>query len=207
MIKISILICSLEERSDQLASLLFNLMVQCNKLFHTDEHHQPKNEGRLTVYRVGEVEIITCVDNRNFSTGHKRNLLYQMASGIYSVSIDDDDIVPAYYIEELLNAAASDADTFAINGEITTDGRDRTQWLISKDNRYVTSEENGVKVYLRYPNHITPIKTSITKMFMFPDITFGEDYQWATKIHNSGAIKTEYRIDKPMYHYKYISKK
>ena len=47
------------------------------------------------------------------------------------------------------------------------------------------------------------MKREIAIQVQFPDKYIQEDYEWATEIHNRGLIKTEHKIDKPMYHYKY----
>lgn len=208
MIKLSILICSLEERKNELTILLLNLMKQCQDFTFKGSFIDRRENGLIiTTHTFDDVEIITTMDNRNFTTGYKRNILYQMANGNYSVSIDDDDEVPNYYVDELLKAADDNTDCFAINGKITFNGKDEKKWYISKDLSYVTSKDGqGKEIYLRYPNHITPIKSEIARRFLFPDKTIMEDFEWATKIHKSGLIKTETKIEKPMYYYKYSTK-
>lgn len=154
------------------------------------------------------VEVIVEGDAGKITTGAKRNILLSKAKGLYTVFIDDDDWVPPYYIEELLKASESRADCFAINGTITTNGGNEKKWYISKDNPYCASKDgHGNEIYLRYPNHITPIKRKIATQVQFPDITRGEDYIWATEIHDRGLIKTEYTIERPMYEYRFIENK
>lgn len=152
----------------------------------------------------GKVEVIFDSD-QHATTGLKRNRLLSRATGEYVVFVDSDDAVPEYYISEVINAIESGADCFAINGIHTTNGRNKTQWFISKDNPYSDShDQHGKRIYLRYPNHITPMKRSIACQVAFPDKTIGEDYDWATEIRNRGLIKTEFKIEKPMYHYRYV---
>ena len=206
MIVLSILICTLEERQDSLATLLFNLMRQCKETPFKDIIIDKQGSLTIATYMFDEVEIIVASDNRELPTGTKRNILYQMAKGIFSISIDDDDSVPNYYVEELLKSAKEDKDCFAINGAITFNGEDEKKWYISKDLKYETVGTGKDMYYNRYPNHITGIRSEIAKQFSFPDKTLFEDYEWATKIHNSGLIKTETKIEKPMYYYKYKTK-
>lgn len=188
---ISILICSIYERAGMLAGLLRELNKQVE-----ENNAQDK------------VEILTEIDNKGeYTTGTKRNILYQKAKGVYSVSVDDDDSVPQYFIEELLKAAESGADCFSTNGTITFDGNNECKWFISINNGYNEEVINGERFFYRYPNHISPIKTGIAKQVLFPDIMIGEDYAWATEIHNRKLLKTEYCIQKPMYFYLYNSKK
>ena len=152
-----------------------------------------------------KVEVLVEADNGEMPTGTKRNILMQQATGVYVTAIDDDDDVPHYYIEEILKAAEQDCDAMAINGIITTDSKDEKKWFISKDNQYKASfDENGKEYYERYQNHISPIKRLIASQFKFLDIRQGEDFEWCTRIKNSGFIRTEAKIEKPMYHYKFI---
>lgn len=181
MIKLSILICSLWKRAGDFARLL-NVL-----------------DKQLT----NEVEILTEIDNGEITTGAKRNKLLEKAKGEYVVSIDDDDLVSDTYIKDILEAAKEGKDAIVFKGWVTTDGKNKRKFELSKDFGYLTL--NGV--YYRYPNHITPIKASIAKQFKFPDKVHGEDYDWATQIHNSGLIKTETKINKELYFYLYKTKK
>lgn len=188
---LSILIPSTTDRSLMLKDLLLEIYEQVSNCMANDE-----------------VEVLTEIDNKEISTGAKRNLLLQRAKGKYCVYVDSDDYIYPHYIREILKASDTDCDCMGINGIYTENGFKETRWFISKDNPYIASKDaEGKEIYLRYPNHITPIKTSIAKQFKFPEIYFGEDFIWATQIHNSKLIKTETTIQPPMYHYKFVSKK
>lgn len=189
---ISILICSLHKRTGMLASLLRNIEEQVKKLDVEDL-----------------VEILVNVDGGEKPTGTKRNELLQQAKGKYVLAVDDDDKVPAYFIEELLAAAQSNADCFATTGIMTTDGLNEQFWEISKDFEYQTlRDEQGKVFFRRFPNHISPIKREIASKFKFPDLYVFEDHGWAVQIHESGLIKTEYKITRhPMYHYDFKKQK
>jgi hypothetical protein len=106
-------------------------------------------------------------------------------------------------VKDILDAANDDNDAIVFKGWVTTNGTNKRYFELSKDFGYITL--NGV--YYRYPNHIVPIKREIASQFLFPDKVHGEDYDWATQIHNSGLIKTETKIDKELYFYLYKSKK
>ncbi len=187
---ISILICSLYERAAMLSKLLRELYIQIEENNASDK-----------------VEILTFIDSKELTTGAKRNKLYTDATGKYSMSIDDDDWIPHYFISELLKAAESDADCFSICGTITTNGQDEKEWYISIHYSYCAKIVNSKEIYLRYPNHITPIKTEIARQVKFPEQTIGEDYVFATELHNKGLLKTECKISKPMYFYHFITNK
>lgn len=156
----------------------------------------------------GEVEILIEVDAREKSTGTKRNLLYQKAQGKYVCSVDDDDDVSDSYVADILEAVKGDPDAVALNGTMTTNGRNLVTWDISRLHPYCTVHKPGGKVhYLRYHNHLSPIRREIAIQYPFPDMSFKEDYAFATAIHNAKAIRTEAKVIRPAYHYKYIEKK
>lgn len=177
---LSILICSLVARKQSLKKL---------------EDYLRKQIGN----RIEEVEIITYIDNRQKSTGFKRNWLLQQAHGKYIVFVDDDDWVADYYINEMLIACASDCDCFAINGIMTTNGKHETKWLLSKDYENKDVVENGVMVYYRHTNHITGVKRSIALAAGFPDKSNAEDKWYSDRL----VLKTEFTITKPMYTYRF----
>ena len=178
---ISILICSLESRKHLYDVLIDELLRQ-----------RASNP---------EVEILASIDNKQHTTGWKRNDLLHSATGKYIIFIDDDDWIEPYYIEELLKAAESDADCFAINGWITTNGKNKMQWFLSKDNPNETKFKNGVPYYLRTTNHITGVKRELALKAGFPDKSNAEDRAYMLKLNP--FLKTEYKIEKPLYHYRF----
>lgn len=178
--KLSILICSLTSREHQLRSLMQHLYNQIGA-------------------RVDEVEIITLIDNKEKSTGFKRQNLLELAKGEYVAFIDDDDWVYDYYIDEMLKACESGADCFAINGIMTTDGQHEVKWYLSKDFKNEDGRENGKTVYLRHTNHITGVKRSIALAAGFPDKSNAEDKYYSDRL----ILKTQHVIERPMYHYKF----
>ena len=178
---LSILICTLPNRIGYLSQLL----------------------QILTPQRTEDVEVLIESDNASMTTGHKRNLLLKRSTGKYVVFIDDDDMVAPTYVADILKAAESNPDAIVFNGIMTTNGRDERKWFISKDYGYEAKDG----AYYRYPNHIVPIRREIAMAFPFMDIRIGEDYAWATAIHNAGLIKSEVKIMKELYHYQFRTNK
>lgn len=154
-----------------------------------------------------QVELLVYLDGGNASIGAKRNNLLSRATGKYSVFIDDDDMVSDNYIQLILDATQSNPDVIPIHGYMTTNGGNKEVWRMGLGFPYSSIKEEGRTVYLRYPNHLAPIKSEISKQFSFENISFGEDYNWATEINNSGLLKTEKVITDHIYHYKYIPHK
>lgn len=186
MVKLSILIPTLPHRSHHLDNLLRTLNAQ----------------------RTFEIEIV--IDKRLVSeatTGKKRNDLLQKSTGKYTVFVDDDDELPPYYVQEILKCIEKDPDVICFDGYMTTDGFNRIDWEIRLGHPYIAVQKDGKEFYLRFPNHLSPMKREHSTSVEFPDITQGEDYQWANKINELGLLKKQEVIEKWMYHYKYITNK
>lgn len=154
----------------------------------------------------GIVEVLIDEAPKGKSIGQKRNDLLQQASGEYVCFIDDDDKISDEYIRLVLNALHNKPDCLSLRGIITFDGHEPKIFEHSiKYSEYRTT--TNVITYERYPNHLNVIKSSIAKQFKFPEISFGEDTDWATQIHKSGLLKKEVQIDKVLYYYKFVSNK
>lgn len=183
--KLSILICTLERR--------IHLLERLKKTMLRNFNGNPPPD----------VEIITNCDNGQMSIGAKRNFLLSLAKGEYVVFADDDDLVSNDYISQIISATITNPDAIGFKGWITTNGIMRKEWRISKNYGY---EQKG-GVYYRYNNHLSPVKREIALQIGFPDISHGEDFDYAKRLHESGLIKTEVFIDKHLYHYDYKTSK
>lgn len=183
---LSVLICSLYKRSGLLSSLMREVQKQTTEC----------GAG-------SEVELLVEIDAGELSTGVKRKKLLEKATGRYVIYIDDDDEIYSYYIKELLEAAKSGSDCFAINGIMTTNGDNLISWRLSKNYQNETINENGVNLYLRHTNHITAVKRDIALQSGFPDLSCGEDKGYSEGLR--GLLQTECVIIPPMYHYRYSS--
>lgn len=133
------------------------------------------------------------------STGTKRQQLLEHSQGQYIVFIDADDMVPNYYISEMLKACDSGADCFAINGKMTTDGNSEVKWRISKDYKNEDVKENGELVYLRRTNHITGVRREIALKAGFANKSNAEDKYYSDRL----VLSSEFKIEPEMYHYQY----
>lgn len=155
----------------------------------------------------GQVQLLCYTDNGQIPTGTKRNWLYNNALGLYVSSVDDDDWVCDNYVKNILAAAAQRPDAIAINGTMTMYGRPHATWDISRFNPYTESTKNGKLHYLRFHNHLSPVKKEIAVRFPFPDAKMFEDYAFAKAMHDANAIETEIVIAEPMYEYRYFPHK
>src|SRR5689334_22830899 len=135
MIKLSILIPSLDKRVGLLAALLRSIERQM----------------------VDGVELVVSVDNGKKSIGEKRNQMTADAKGLYVASIDDDDHISPDYIQRLMDGIDTGADCCSLVGVYTVNGR--LPKVFKHSIEYDGWYEKGNILY-RYPNHLNCIKAS-----------------------------------------------
>ena len=179
-VDVSVMICTLPERSAMFESLLEDI----------------ENFKNLTTLNV---EVLTDA-TVGITTGTKRNLLVARAKGTYCCFVDDDDkITPNYFkvIEEAIHSG-TDYDSIAFNG------RYYVNFAFDKPFFHAMKYEEwsqGDKGYYRPPNHLNPIKTYIVKQIQFKNISTGEDHDFSNKLLAVKLVKREYIHDKVQYLY------
>ena len=151
------------------------------------------------------VELLLDEDNRERTTGAKRNALLARAQGKFSVFIDDDDWISDTYIKDVVNVIQSvEVDCIGIWGE-THWGEEWTRTMIHSLMCPAWTEwkgKDGRYVYYRHPNHLNPIRTDISRSIPYRDITISEDHFWTLAMADSGKLKREvFLAGKCMYHY------
>ena len=149
----------------------------------------------------GRVEDIKLCDDKEMTIGEKREKLYQMANGLYSWQIDDDDDIADNAIELILNAIKSNPEipciTFRekcmINGVYKSSNHSirYSQWIDNQD---------GFD-YVRSPFYKDVIRTDIAKSVPFPHIRYNEDEQWSKAL--KPFLTDEIHINEELYHYIY----
>lgn len=151
------------------------------------------------------VEILSD-DHPTLTTGGKRQRLLLKSVGSYVCFVDDDDMIDPDYIKTIVEAIDHSPDVICFKGWMLTNGRNRTEWIISNSLPYEDSLIGRKKVYLRFPNHLCPIKREIALRIGYPHLTYREDYDYALRLKESGLVKTETFIDKHLYTYNYVRK-
>lgn len=151
----------------------------------------------------GIVEVVINDAGRSMPTGTKRNELIKGSEGEYFCFIDVDDLVPSYYVDELLAAIEQKPDVVTFIGHMTTNGKDRQNFTIKLGLKYETKNNH----HYRYPNHLCCFKRSAVERVRFRPIWVMEDYHYATEIKNRRLLRSEVHINKEMYHYDFISNK
>lgn len=151
-----------------------------------------------------DTEIIT--DANDLATiGEKRNQLLKLATGQYTVFIDDDDRISPNYLKLIYEGIRDGQPTHcSLTGEITFDGKNPKPFIHSS--RYKEYSEDQA-AYYRFPNHLNCIRADIAKQFKFPHWERSEDTNWATQLRDSGLLTNEYWIPETLYYYDYITDK
>ncbi len=182
--KLSILICTIQERKQFLDRLLSVLLPQSNK----------------------DIQVIVQSDNRQLSIGAKRNLLISKSTGDFLSFVDDDDLISNNYCNLILNAVNNNQNCThcSLNGVFTTDGKDPKRFQHS--NKYFKWRFNkDISMYERPPNHLNAIKSNIVKQVMFQNVNRGQDRTFSFNIM-SKMTKQAY-IGDILYYYDFRSKK
>ncbi len=155
-----------------------------------------------------DIEILCFIDNKKRSIGYKRDALVQIAKGDYLTFIDDDDSVNDNYVNSIMTAICSNKDVDIISVKMTASINDGNPFVVEHDVNY---EDEAVKLIdgvwadvKRKPLHTSVWKSSIAKSESFPDISYGEDGQWAKKLYPK--IKTQFKMKEIISHYSYNEK-
>lgn len=184
MKKLSILIPTVTNRKHEFERLYDKFIVQRNE------------QG----FKESDIEILFLCDNKQMSIGSKRQKLYEMAKGIYSVQWDDDDLPGDSFIKDVMDAIQEDSDCITYREYCTFNGGNPKRSNFSIKYSDWADNQDGFD-YVRTPFFKCPIKTAICLQVGVKDMRYGEDHDFARRI--KPLLKTETHIDKPLYIYRY----
>lgn len=193
--KLSILICSIYKRKDQLKTLIDSLLPQLYDEPEFESYFQ--RSVRIERYFTNDIEIIAGIDNKFITVGEKRNMLLREAKGDYVCFIDDDDTVTDDYVSNLIRAIKFDRDV--ITFQVMYNPAGGTPKLVKYCCKYKDAEMP--ECYLRVPNHLMCFKRVHALKVKYRHISRGEDFIWANEM--KPLIRTEGQIDKVLYYYNF----
>ncbi len=173
--KLSILICHLEDRKPLLDRLMACLNPQINP----------------------DVEVLVETDSGALTTGAKRNILLDKALGDFISFVDDDDLLSPRYVSQILTAIDKNPDVVGMEGLLIRASLTPRKFIHSI--RYKSwFEEKGI--YYRPPNHLNPVRRALALQTKFPDKKIGEDRDYSMRL--MPLLKTEVMVDsEPLYFY------
>lgn len=182
VVKLSILVCTLTDRKPFLYRLLAQLQPQARP----------------------DMEVVISEDSGQLTIGAKRNALIETAQGDWVAFCDDDDEVVSDYVAELFFGIDKGVDVVSVQGIYTANGILPQLFVDKPYTRWATSPDG---VYLRGVQHLDAVRRSLAIQVKFPDISFGEDQAWGTAMEKHFPNLTWYQVSKPIYFYRYRSKK
>lgn len=193
---LSILIPTVVGREENISNLIKIISEQ-----HKFTHGTASESFNPMGLKSDEVEMFWLKDNKEMTIGEKREKMYQMANGLYSIMVDDDDEIAPNAIELILEAIKSNPEipciTFRercmINGQYKSSNHSikYPQWM----------DNNDGYDFVRCAFYKDVIRTDIAKSVPFPHIRYNEDEQWSMAI--KPFLADEIHIDQELYHYIY----
>lgn len=153
---------------------------------------------------VKPVRFIYKILTKDISKGLVRNELINTCNSDYVCHIDDDDIIPVYYIEEILRAIKSKPDVVGLRCEVISMVTDmKRQFVLSKQYKECFSlpSRNHIDgVYYRNVSHLNPIRRELAIKAGFTKDNH-EDNRYSDALVPILNDKTEVFIDRIMYYY------
>lgn len=161
------------------------------------EYYQQRISSLLKPQLTEDVEWLIERDNRELTIAAKFQKLLERAKGDYICFVDEDDIIPAYYISKILEAIKSKPDCVAINGIVTIDEKNPFPFYHSMKYDHWFSNDEG---HFRSPNPTNPVKRELALKAGFDTtLTRGCDYYYAMKL--LPFLKSETIIEECLYFY------
>jgi len=124
----------------------------------------------------------------------------------YLSFVDDDDLVPEYFVDEVMTALDQRPDYVGFQVQCYSDGVPTAVSYHSLENR---TWENLPDRYLRDISHINPIRTSIALSADFRRAAPGqpEDRAWVHQLRRGRKLREQVMINQIMYHYLFSTSK
>lgn len=148
----------------------------------------------------GRVRVLAWRNNGTPPVSEIRDALLAAAGSDYVTFIDDDDLVPEYYVAEIVRAIAERPDHVGFKIEYSTDDEHRE--IVDHSLRWRKWGRSHDGQLYRDVTHIDPIRTDLAVRGRFR-VRAGraEDRVWVKQVRK--FLRTEVYIDRIMYHYLY----
>ena len=144
-----------------------------------------------------EVRVTVSVCDQNYTLGENREMMRRASIGEYICFVDDDDVVPCYYVSTIL-PLLDGVDIIGFEAQLYVDGDldpHRDYHTITAGSWYNTED-----AFYRDISHLQPIRREVALAAPMEG-GHGEDGRWADNMRALKVIKTEHYIDKIMYYY------
>ena len=145
------------------------------------------------------------VDDGDGSIGAKRQRMIEAATAEYICFVDDDDRISPDYLDRIMPCLASGPDVVGITMHVRMDGKDYHPSPIFRHSLRFR-DNTGWRDNDRPPHHLCPMRREIALRSRFPDLMWGEDYNFALGVLPHLHTE-EWSGDDPLYFYDYYSRK
>lgn len=176
MTKWTVLIPTLGERELLLQRLLDGLLPQVDEA-------------------AGQVRVVAYWNNGERPLAHLRQSLLNHADSEYVSFVDDDDLLPDYYVKRVL-PLLDGVDQVGWRMQVYWDGQELKPTFHSLKYGCWSEDANG---YYRDVTHLNPVRTELAKRADFLNTQPPEDVAWVDQLRPH--IKTEHYIEECMYYY------
>lgn len=148
----------------------------------------------------GRVKVVGYYNNGSPGLPTIRQHMVNHTETGYLSFVDDDDMVPPYFVDETMRALEQGPDYVGWQVQCYSDGVPTAVSYHSLEHKGWTNLPDR---YLRDISHINPIRTSIAKRVDFRRARPGqpEDRAWVAQLRHGNKLKTQVVIDRIMYHY------
>lgn len=163
--------------------------------------------ARLNPQLTDQIEV-KIYDDTVATVGAKRQLALDRCKSVYINFIDDDDLVPAFYVAKILDELKYLPDGVGFRGIITSNNVKPVEFVHRAGLRYIDKAFRSGDCYIfhRPLNHLNPVKTGIAKQIGYKDWWTFSDRDYSIRLAESGLITDDVFIDEFMYFYQYRSK-
>jgi hypothetical protein len=133
-----------------------------------------------------KVEICLNYDNREITTGLKRNILLQNAKGKYVSFVDDDDDLTPFYFQDAFSCIDGNFDVCRLKGKLHN--------YFFVHSLSISPEHPLAKdsIFYRKPNHLNIMLTRPAQFIKFRDMVYGEDANWSADLNRFKLLVNEY---------------
>lgn len=150
----------------------------------------------------GRVNVVAWWNNGHPSLPEVRQAMVDGARSDYVSFVDDDDLVPNYFVAEVVSALAQRPDYVGFQVQCYSNG---VPTAVSYHSLRHGRWRNDGATYFRDISHLNPIRRDLALLADFRRTKPGrpEDRAWVDQLRKTGRVRTEVTIDRIMYHYLY----